>query len=313
MRCDRASAPGGNQSPSGHAVTSMIFGGLGNQMFQFAAGRRLALNNGAALVLDKSRSVGDNVYKRDFALGHFALPQCAVVDGGDGGSARTLAQQLRRKASQLIPLRARRVIIERSGDNARRLLALQLRRSVTLDGHWQDEAYFHDIAGVLRSELQFVNAGSFGRGTTTAAIGGSRNSVAVHVRRLHDVRTGPEARPRDDAVTKGYALAAAYYARAFDYIASRCDSPSFFVFSDYEEWAIAHLPTNDAVRIVRIEQRPDYEDLWLMTQCKHHVIANSSFSWWGAWLAEKPGSIVVAPNPASCLHAPRVPPRWVMM
>ena len=87
-----------------------------------------------------------------------------------------------------------------------------------------------------------------------------------------------------------------YYERAIDVIKAQVNNPTFFVFSDDIEWAGENLPVNPNARYVSNLEGEDYEELILMSMCEHNIIANSTFSWWGAWLNQNPNKIVIAPK-----------------
>ena len=295
-------------SPSRLHVKAHIFGGLGNQLFQFAAGRQLADRNHADLFLDLSRFNDRDRYKRQYSLDKFNLTRCDVVASA-AHQPPSFFSRLARGASLLAPLHRRRLILERRPARYVPLDELRLRGSVTLDGYWQNERYFADIAQTLRREVTLSHPLSVSGGALLNAITATRNSVAVHVRRLHGVASGPTARPDPVSETKGLALTEKYYRQAIERIRSQVEDPEFFVFSDFDEWSRQTLSFDPSVHFVTTANTPDYEDLWLMAQCRHHVIANSSFSWWSAWLGEPKGGLIIAPTSAALL--PAIPPRWV--
>jgi hypothetical protein len=107
-----------------------------------------------------------------------------------------------------------------------------------------------------------------------------------------------------------------YYRRAVDVILQQCRGAHFFVFSDDPDWARANVEVPAPLHFVTHNSaRPDFEDLRLMSLCRHHIIANSSFSWWGAWLNGGSGKVVVAPT--QWFIDPRIdtrdliPPGWI--
>jgi hypothetical protein len=108
-----------------------------------------------------------------------------------------------------------------------------------------------------------------------------------------------------------------YYARAINLVRSRCPGCHFLVFSDDPQWARAELPLDpSAVFVTGNAERPE-QDLILMSACGHHIIANSSFSWWGAWLAASQAKVVIAPK-QWFLNAPRdtsdlIPDGWIRL
>jgi len=109
-----------------------------------------------------------------------------------------------------------------------------------------------------------------------------------------------------------------YYARAFATIGARLREPTYFVFSDDPAWARSHIAAPGRTKIIDpARDRSDVEDLRLMSRCKHFVIANSSFSWWAAWLGQRPDSMVIAPSRwFNCDESPstdRIPDSWIRL
>ena len=118
----------------------------------------------------------------------------------------------------------------------------------------------------------------------------SSRAVSVHIRR-GDYVSNP--------ITRAYhgLCGPDYYSRAVEQISNTVDSPNFFVFSDDKAWAKENFDSGFQTTFVSInDDNQDYADLSLISMCRHHIIANSSFSWWGAWLCNDPGKIVIAPR-----------------
>ncbi len=156
-----------------------------------------------------------------------------------------------------------------------------------LDGYWQREEFFLPVAGRLRRE--FTLRGGIPASCTALADEMTKaGSVAVHVRRgdyVADART---------AMVHG-ACDVAYYRASARIMSERLQSPRYFVFSDDREWARENLDFLRGAVFVAPEPRDDRLDLVLMRLCRHFIIANSSFSWWGAWLGDSPDKTVIAP------------------
>lgn len=123
------------------------------------------------------------------------------------------------------------------------------------------------------------------------------NSVSLHVR-LGDYR-----KPQNSGF--GDICSLQYYRNAIGKIKENVDNPVFFVFSNDIDEAFKFLSSINDTAFVYMEKRDSIEDLYLMTNCKHHIIANSSYSWWGAWLGENSNTVTVAP---SIWHSER--PEW---
>ncbi|HEY2374035.1 MAG TPA: alpha-1,2-fucosyltransferase [Gaiellaceae bacterium] len=177
------------------------------------------------------------------------------------------------------------VVRQREGDFAVDDRVIGAADGVLLVGYWQSEAYFSDARDVIRSELRFPGLSSaYTQSESTVA---NPSAVSVHVRRGDYVTS-----PQTNAVHG--ALGVDYYRRALAHVANRVSKPSFIVFSDDPEWVERELARELPLTVV--SGGDPVQELGLMSRCTHHVIANSSFSWWGAWLGEREGSVIVAPE-----------------
>ncbi|MGC8493803.1 MAG: alpha-1,2-fucosyltransferase [Syntrophobacteraceae bacterium] len=277
-------------------ITARIIGGLGNQLFSYAAARRLAMMNGAELRTDSVSGFLKDRYGRKFALHHFNIPQNVVP-------SRTLCTNSRyyrgflKLVSKQLPFGRGPFLVENGNDYDRRMVDLRLRRSIYMEGYWQSENYFKDIEPQIREDLRFIST------PTPEATALSREmqtgeAVAVHVRRLQ--------------ISKP--LQVAYYRRACEFMVEKLRSPRFYIFSDCPGWAEANFDPHAPVMHVNVagDDGTGWQDLWLMSQCSHFIIANSTFSWWGAWLCRNSGKIVVYPSFfANWGHAGLVPKSWI--
>ncbi len=156
-------------------------------------------------------------------------------------------------------------------------------------GFWQTEKYFKDISDELRRELTLVSPMSNYSQKINTEIK-KTNAISLHVRRAELV-TNP-------VMTAFHGFCPPeYYEKAIEYIASKVESPHFFIFSDDYEWSKNHFKTlKYPYTCVKNKADKNYEDLMLMAQCKHHIIPNSSFGWWGAWLNQSKNKMVIAPK-----------------
>lgn len=270
-------------------IVGHVIGGLGNQMFQYAAARALALSRNETLGLDTS-AFADYPLHQGFELTRvFGIVAPEV--GRDelrrryGWRIDPLALRLAARWRRF-PFRDRRIVIEPHFDFWDGLAGVPA--GAYLHGYWQSERYFRSVADIVRADFRFVAAlDGEARSWSERLLGD--NSVGLHVRRGDYV-----ANPSTLAVHGVCPLA--YYARAVETIAARVRDPVFYVFSDDLPWARSHLEIAHPVRFVDANSgAASYRDLQLMSLCKHNIIANSSFSWWGAWLNPNPGKTVVAP------------------
>jgi len=307
MRALRALAP--RPGPAGRVV-ARIRGGLGNQLFCYAAARRLAIVNDAELVLDDVTGfVRDTDYRRRCALHHFRIPARSATTAERLEPFERYRRGVLKLVSRRLPY-ARRLYLEQEGlDFDERLLHLRVREVLYLDGLWQSEGYFKDVEHTIREDLRPVTPADAASRRMADLVRASEG-VAVHVRWFD---------PPGSASANN--LPADYYWRALAHVRQHVASPHFYLFSDDPEAARRMLTLPDGqVTLVAHHQEDDngFADLWLMTHCRHFITANSTFSWWGAWLGETPGSIVVAP---SCRTYGKsawgfrglVPPGWLQL
>jgi len=271
-------------------VITRIKGGLGNQLFCYAAARRLALANGAELVIDDITGfVRDLQYRRQYVLERFHIP----VRKATPSERMEPFERYRRGAAKFIahrrPFYLRKYVEQEGFDFDRRLLDFKINGTVYIDGYWQSENYFKDVEQTIRDDLQIIPPEDTLNQDMAKRIG-QCNAVAVHVRWFDPIG--------NDAALNN--VSASYYRRAVAEIERRVNNPHYFIFSDNPVSAMQILALPEACVTCMEHNRGDknaYADLWLMSQCKHFIIANSTFSWWGAWLGGDREKVVVTPDP----------------
>ena len=175
---------------------------------------------------------------------------------------------------------------EQSFDYDPRFAKLTAPRSLV--GYWQSAKYFASIAATLRSELRFKPAPT-GENIEWLALMRHPDSVCLHVRRGDYLQIA-------HAGTHGL-CSMTYYAKAMAYMKERLGNPRFFVFSDDWAWTRRQFAGGDTALVETNGPDAAGEELRLMSACRHHIIANSSLSWWAAWLGGQAGQIVIAPTP----------------
>lgn len=256
------------------AVIAIVKGGLGNQLFIYAAARALALRTGRDLYLDTQRGYTHDSYGRSYRLDCFAhmakpMPEAWRL----APTLKHPRHKLIRAWNKLLPRDHRSYLAERHQLDASQLTALCPRRQrVTLLGYWHDEKYFADQADVIRHELAAPQP-SDSRNLELGRACAAENTVSLHVRRIR-------YRPL---------LSHDYYQKAIHAARATLERPRFVLFGDDLDWLRANLDFGDApVEEVGHNTTDELADLWLMGCCRHSIIANSSFSWWGAWLAGTP-------------------------
>jgi len=272
---------------AGYVITA-ISGGLGNQMFQYAAGRRLALVNSAELLLypgDRYRRGSYRAYRLDcFGIGG------RLATEAEAGGLRRVSRTRRRLAKPfpcLAPREDREVVRETSHLFDPAILSLQ--GNVKLRGYWQCERYFADIADTIRADFRLRQALSARDREVLARIQ-SGPCAFIHVRR-GDYVTHPV-----DKIKFG-TCSPEYYRGAVALLRQQVGPELlFFVFSDDASWVREMRIGGEGAQIVDWNGDSPQRDLALMRECTHAVIANSSFSWWGAWLGDGRERMVIAPR-----------------
>ena len=271
-------------------VIVKLNGGLGNQMFQYAAGRMLSIHHQTALKLDIAALAQDPL--RNYNLGPFNIrPTFATTEEINhlkGTPDGLVLQKISALKQKIIPSIRQTVFYEAHIGPFNENI-LKTPRDVYLDGYWQSEKYFLDIENVIRDEFT-IGLEQDLQSRDIAEVINETNSVSIHVRRGDYVSNPITYRVHG-------VCGLDYYTRCIELIAEKARDPHFFVFSDDPAWVSENLRFDYPMIFVTHNCGiRDYEDLRLMNSCKHHIIANSSFSWWGAWLSNSPGKLVFAPK-----------------
>lgn len=288
-----------------------LIGGLGNQMFQYAAARRLAERHSSILKLDVT---GFEEYKlHKYGLSCFRIMESPAtkseIESIRGN--QDILNRLKRKVSRLIGFNNpnnRRWIFERQFHFDAEIL--EAPDNVLLEGYWQSEKYFADIRDILRREF-VVKYEQDAQSKSFADLIQRTESVSLHVRRTDYVQ--------DVSTNKMFGTCDRdYYDRCVRCVGARVSNPHLFVFSDEPKWAKDNLKFDVPMTFVDCNDASrNYEDLRLMSMCKHNIIANSSFSWWGAWLNANLEKTVIAPqtwfNGDTMNTKDLIPAQWIKL
>lgn len=271
-------------------IISQIIGGLGNQMFQCAAGRALSLARNQPLKLDISE-FDDYGLHQGFELQR--VFHCPIATATKSDLRNILGWQFSSPVrrilahSSLAALRRDCLVIE---PHFHYWPAInQVPQDCYLAGYWQSQKYFQTQTAAIRADFAF-KLPLTKRNAEFARQIAQVNAVSLHVRR------GDYVNNRKTNSMHGV-CSLDYYQAAIRHISDRLELPYFFIFSDDIEWVRDHLEMDWPCQYVDHNHAAEsYNDMRLMSLCKHHIIANSSFSWWGAWLNPSAEKIVVAPN-----------------
>jgi len=267
-------------------------GGLGNQLFQYAAAKQIANYNETELLIDEITGFQNDPYSRSFGLSDFCIESKKASLDLIKTYKRTnkYKKYLQYKIENIFPIGSINFLVERVFHYDNRIGNLKIKKNIYIEGYFQTEKYFKNITDQIRSEFQFKNKPDNESFSYLSKIK-STNSISLHVRKYDNTET------LDSSPMYGV-CSINYYQKAINYIEERVKDPTFFIFSDDIDWAKNQLLfINSKVEyIIRSGNINDSEDLRLMKNCSHNIIANSSFSWWGAWLNENKGKIVIAPD-----------------
>ncbi|HED37756.1 MAG TPA: alpha-1,2-fucosyltransferase [Ignavibacteria bacterium] len=260
-------------------------GGLGNQLFQYTLGRSLEFVHHKQVKFDLSWF--DKFPQRKYNLSNFNTK----VDIATKIEIIMLREwKMKKDGRRYFPLNLFRkkhaLHIEENYYHYQDKI-LEVRNNTYLDGNWQSEKYFKNIENIIRKEITLKEKVNENLKRNMQEIK-ECNSVSLHIRR------GDYTTVKVQCILK--LCSPEYYNQAIEFVKNKTKKPTFFIFSDDMEWVRNNIETHTPTIFVSDGNLKDYEELILMSRCKHNIIANSSFSWWGAWLNDNQNKIVIAPK-----------------
>ena len=271
-------------------IIVQLTGGIGNQLFQFAIGKALSIKLNQKLLIDISSFQWDPLrnFSLDKILNRYALATTEDIVKVKSTIPRFTERIFYKLIGKEIPY-YKRTHIKEIAFTFDENFFLYSSKHLYLEGYWQSEKYFNFVRKEILSAFNLVNYPmSESMQLFKQKIEHATNSVSIHVRR-GDYELNPETN------TFHGVCSLEYYERAMKEIEKKVSHPTYFVFSDDKNYVREIFGSSVQVEIV--EGIPlDEEELLLMSFCKHQIIANSSFSWWGAWLNQYKQKIVIAPN-----------------
>lgn len=286
-------------------------GGLGNILFQYALARHLSLKNGLELKYDVRSYLTNPLGDYSFSLEAF---QIDIKNRLASPEEIARAEHYRWKPGKFWVWYNRLIADRKRYVDERQFhfepWILTVKDPMYLTGWWQTEKYFVESRQALLEDLR-VRQPLTGKNKEVAERMAGVDAVSVHIRRL-DYVNNPKTKEYHGELTQEY------YDRALAKIAETVANPVLFVFSDDVAWVKEHMSfPYEAVYIDWNGPEP-HEDIRLMSLCKHNIIANSTLGWWGAWLNDHPGKIVVAPqrwfaNAPKCDTRDIIPEGWVKL
>jgi len=273
-------------------IISRLNGGLGNQMFQYALGKVVSYLNKTNYFLDIS--LYDHQQEvdtpRSYELDLFSNIKATIAK-------KTLLEKftkpnkLKLLLNHYLKLNLQAYPPKWIRENGHQFHPeiLELKGDYLLDGYWQTEKYFKKYRNLILEDFVFPKKTSQKNRNIIKKITNSQ-AVSLHVRRGDYV---------SNKLTNAYhgAVSLNYYEKAINLIKKKVKNPLFIIFSDDPKWCKNNLPVpKNSIFVDHNKGKQSFEDMRLMSLCKHNIIANSSFSWWGAWLNQNSNKIVIAPG-----------------
>lgn len=286
-------------------IVVKIHGGLGNQMFQYAFARALSIKMNTKLKQDIS--FYNSFDNRNYKLPVFNIKENEIASKGElshffisgTGIYDRLKFKIKRHLFNYEVFEEKSLVFDATVYN--------VSRNAHVAGYWQSERYFKTIENEIRKEFEFKLPPSPPNAQMMDKIINS-DSVSIHVRRGDYVS--------DKKINQVHGVCDLdYYNKAIARIQAKCSDPNYFIFSDDMDWVKENLKIDGVCNYIDFNVVNDYEDLRLMSMCKHNITANSSFSWWGAWLNSNTDKLVIAPqkwfNDERKDTADLIPESWV--
>lgn len=274
-------------------LTAMICGGIGNQLFCYAHAYSYAKKHGLALQLDLLPY--DSGYFREYQLNRLKIEWDSIVHHFCPAGIIYHTRKF------LIPLKYQKHIYE---EYPYRYQTIPHLNSVYMEGYWQSPKYFADYMNDLQQKFRLKSLEDI-RKLELFREALPKNSVAIHIRR-GDFKEG------------GCCLEIGYYKKAVEHILLKVEDPFFIVFSDDLKWVENHFLSNyKSLEIITSNQIYNLDDdlitMFAISTCKHQIISNSSYSWWGGMLNRNIDKIIIAPETGYLKGTDYYPENWIKL
>lgn len=262
-----------------------LMGGLGNQMFQYALARHIAIKNDTEVLFDLTSFSSD--VNRKYSLGVFNIKaNIAEIEQIESFNEAKKYKKNWMKIKNILcgeyipKIREKKFTFDKN--------ILEKGNNIYLSGLWQSEKYFNDIFNIIQDDFQVKTPMNDVNLKVADEIRKEPNSVSIHIRRGDYLE--------NDNNYIGLCTLNYYY-QAIEVLQSKMQDLNLFIFSDDIKWAKENFVSQHSIRFINhnLEENA-YEDMRLMSLCQHNIIANSTFSWWGAWLNDNPRKISIAPK-----------------
>ena len=261
-----------------------IWEGLGNQLFQYAYARALQLRTGEMVCLDASRiykeKLEDRGVERRYALNQFNTKLPLISNISNKYFFLSQSNFMQKTIYWMAEHHMWFTGFYKEEDTLYKENLKSIYGNLYLMGWFQNEKYFLEYRNILLKELTPTKKIKISQ--LLKSILKNEMTISVHVR-------------RGDFKKNNNVLPVSYYKKAKEFVETKVSNPCYIIFSDDTEWVKKNLDFGLNVVYMCEEGLRDYEELLVMSCCKHNIIANSTFSWWGAWLNKNEDKIVVGP------------------
>jgi hypothetical protein len=297
-------------------IISKIYQGLGNQLFQYAYGKARAIELNVEFKIDTSYYENYSevtqfgyTYKRDFGLNRFQVTAKEATAEEIDAVLHPIGKSILHKLSNRLRLKSKKLnkkfYIKENIENFSPEL-LNILDNTYVEGYFTNEKYFKNIKSILVKEFTLIDPPTDVNQEIIQEMENC-NSICISIRRTNFLNNPLHG-----------TCGEAYYYDAMKLMASKVENPIFYVFSDDNEWINTFFDSQGfECRFIQHNYPDFYEDFRLMTNCKHHIIPNSTFPWWAAWLSENESKIVIAPkywlNSNEIDYSDYIPSDWLKL
>lgn len=256
-----------------------MVGGVGNQLFCYAYAKSLQ-QKGYDVKIDISTFKFNKIDSYEFDKYNIDIPISTQKENEILFNNSSLSKILKRFGIDISnKVREKSLLFDES--------LLRINDNSYVDGYFQNEKYFYDIREIILEQISINRPLSNFTKSIQKKINSLNNTCSIHVRR------GDMA---NDINVKIHGVCSVeYYNNAIEFLKNKLGEVNYFIFSDDFEWCRSNLKIDNAIFVESDEHRIAHEDIYLMSLCDHNIIANSTFSWWGAWLNDNESQISIAP------------------
>jgi hypothetical protein len=289
-------------------IITKIKAGLGNQMFQYACGRALALRNGDKFKLDISDWSLGREKKRQYLLGNFNI----LEDIASEEDLLKMKYPFGKVVAKMLGKTRHMIGINRISFDPG---IIRKKGNVYLDGYWQSEKYFNDFAEQIREDFQLKDPLSQEASRLMDKINADDAAVSINVRRGDNAHSPPSMKTFGCPGMEYYNAALETLTEKLNRQKNPVGKINLYVFSDEIDWVKQNLHSGFPVFFVSGPEVETCEEMALMSACRHNIISNSTFGWWGAWLNNNPKKIVIAPKQWALIRKQNykdiIPEEWI--